>query len=187
MNQNIQHKITSSDDVHGGDGWICTCGATGMPDTSETRDAHLRAIDGSKVKKLIYLASPHSHPDANIRQERYKETLKCQNWLVSNGFWVFSPIVFSHYTTETLQYLDFSFWKEFDTEMITRMDELWVLDIEGTLSSVGVKAEIEIAVRQGKRVMIIKPFYPDYQAIEWSPEAIHLGVKLSLKEDAQTS
>lgn len=108
-------------------------------------------------KPLIYLASPHSHPKVEVREERYREALKCQNWLVSNGFWVFSPIVSSHYTTETLKYLDFSFWKEFDTEMITRCDELWVLIIDGTENSIGVKAEFEIAKLQGKKIHAIWP------------------------------
>lgn len=146
-------------------------------------------------KPLIYLCSPHSHLQAEVRQSRYEEALKCTSWLVSNGFWVYSPIVSNHNLPCNIEKnISWEYWKEFDTEMITRCDELWVLDIEGTSSSVGVKAEIEIAGLLGKRIIIIKPFYPDpdYQVIEWSPAAIHLGIKLSTKEesskeDAQTT
>lgn len=108
-------------------------------------------------KPLIYLASPHSHTSAGIRQDRYQAALECTSWLIENGFWCFSPIVHSHnLPCNSGDRISFEWWKDFDTEAITRMDEFWILIIPGTLESKGVKAEVEIAKLQGKKIMIIR-------------------------------
>jgi hypothetical protein len=109
-------------------------------------------------KPLIYLASPYSHTSTCIREDRYQAALKCTSWLIENGFWVFSPIVHSHnLPCNSGDRISFEFWEEFDTETITRMDELWVLDIPGVLESKGVRAEIEIAKLQSKKIMVVIP------------------------------
>lgn len=135
-------------------------------------------------KPLIYLASPHSHPDPKIREERYKESLKCHKWLVENGFWVFSPIVHSHHCYGVDKEQGWEYWKEFDTEMITKCDEVWVLAISGTFESVGIRAEMEIAKLQGKKIAIIAPKIwmreSDYIISEFDPS-------LWAMADAQTS
>lgn len=116
-------------------------------------------------KQLIYIASPHSHNSSFIREYRYyKEALKCTSWLVRNGFWVFSPIVHSHnldiHKSVYKGRQEWEYWKEFDTEMITRCDELWVLMIEGTKDSIGVSEEIKIARLQEK---VVKAISIDYR------------------------
>ncbi len=114
------------------------------------------------MKQLIYLASPHSHTKWEVRQERYEEALKCTTWLVRNGFWCYSPIVSSHFIHAGKDLFDdnkkgWEYWKEFDTEMIKRCDEVWVLEVKGTADSVGVKAEIEIAKSLKKSIYHIWP------------------------------
>lgn len=114
-------------------------------------------------KSLIYLASPHSHQSSSIREDRYKEALRCTTWMVSNGLWVYSPIVNNHHIGVSLldnklwheQSSGWEYWNEFDTELITRCDEMYVLMIPGTSESVGVRAEIEIAKIQGKKISAI--------------------------------
>jgi hypothetical protein len=46
--------------------------------------------------------------------------------------------------------------------MITRCDEVWVLMIPGTIDSKGVRAEIEIAKLQGKRINVIWKIPKDF-------------------------
>ncbi len=115
------------------------------------------------MKQLIYLASPHSHTSSLVRLERYEEALRCNTWLVRQGFWIYSPIVSSHYVNvlDEEGWKDnkkgWEYWKEFDTEMIKRCDELWVLEIKGTADSVGVRAEVEIAKELKKPIYHIWP------------------------------
>lgn len=115
--------------------------------------------NSNKNKKLIYLASPHSHTNSGVRQDRYQAALECTSWLIENGFWVFSPIVHSHNLpcNKMEKTISWEFWKEFDTETISRMDEVWVLIIPGWKESKGVQAEIEIGRSQGKLLMAIVP------------------------------
>lgn len=115
-------------------------------------------------KQMIYLASPHSHISSEVRQDRYQAALECTSWLISNGFWVFSPIVHDHnlLCNQNVRNINWEFWKEFDTEMITRCDEVWVLMIPGTIDSKGVRAEIEIAKLQGKRINVIWKIPKDF-------------------------
>jgi hypothetical protein len=163
IDQNVQHKITKIV-VDGFDtnSWQCTCGAICHPDVQASRQLHLDSVikrGGSLTKKLIYLASPHSHTSSGVREDRYKMALECTSWLIARGFWVFSPIVHSHNLplNKNINNIKWEFWREFDTETITRCDEVWVLDIPGTWESKGVRAEIDIAKLQGKMVFVIKP------------------------------
>lgn len=177
MTQNIQHKIiTHIDTGKPLNGWYCTCGEMGYPDTQESRDQHLSKFK-EKVKKMVYLASPHSHTSSGVQQDRYEAALKCTSWLIERGFWCFSPIVHSHnLPCNHGDKISWEFWKEFDVETITRMDELWILMIPGTTESKGVLAEIEIAKIQGKKIMTIHEVrYPlredgnyDYSVLEFT-------------------
>jgi|SRR6185369_2322934 len=108
-------------------------------------------------KKMIYLASPHSHTESSVRQDRYQEALECTSWLIENGFWVFSPIVHDHNLPCNREgNINWEFWKELDSEMVKRMDEVWVLQIlEATRYSKGVKAELELAKKLGKKIVSI--------------------------------
>lgn len=104
---------------------------------------------------LIYLASPYSHKDSNIRKERYEIALKVTADLISRGFHVFSPITYIHPIVEHLmnsknetRFTDYYLFKngeEFDTDMIRHCGFFWILMIDGWEESVGVKAETKLA------------------------------------------
>jgi len=123
------------------------------------------------MKPLIYLASPYSHASSVVREDRYNEALQCTQWLVENRFLVFSPIVHSHHVGQKISgkvdpKYGWGYWKEFDTEMITRCDEIWILVIPGVLESVGVKAEIKINDLQGKKCYLIWGYdYDNYKNV----------------------
>jgi hypothetical protein len=130
------------------------------------RDEHFREVkeNGGYLKQpLIYLASPHSHLNRLIRAQRYNNVLQATSYFISKGFWIFSPIVHSHYVGIVLEHNFnqksnvFEYWKDFDSELITKCDEMWVLCIDGCMESKGVQAEIEIARLQGKRVIFVSP------------------------------
>jgi len=47
-------------------------------------------------KPLIYLASPYSHPDPSVRQERYEAACKATAAMMRQGYHVYSPIAATH-------------------------------------------------------------------------------------------
>jgi hypothetical protein len=93
---------------------------------------------------MIYLASPYTHLDTRIMEQRYQDTLDYMEYLMSRKRWAFSPIVHCHELAKK-HYLptDYSYWKQYNFHMLTRCDELYVLGIEGWRASKGVRAELE--------------------------------------------
>ncbi len=101
---------------------------------------------------MIYLASPYSHPDPVIREERYRAACRTAAALLREGRSVFSPIAHSHPLTEYGLPADWTFWKHCDRELLERCDEVLVLLLDGWKDSVGVREEIRIAREMGKPV-----------------------------------
>lgn len=97
---------------------------------------------------MIYLASPYTHADPLIEQQRYDAAYAYTLQQIRLGVVIFSPIVYCHhfYTGGHLGG-DFSTWKDFNLEMILRSTALRVLRLKGWENSVGVNAEIDYARR----------------------------------------
>lgn len=95
---------------------------------------------------MIYLASPYSHPDSEVREERFRSVVRATALLLRVGEIVYSPICHSHPIAE-LEDLpgDFAFWERHAVHMLRRSHSLVVLALDGYESSVGVRREIEIA------------------------------------------
>ena len=122
--------------------------------------------------KLIYLASPYSHPDTNVITRRVLEVQDATARLIEAGHLIFSPIVHSHNILSSLSNPDeaatnFDFWRDYDLKMIDKCDELWILRLDGHTRSKGVHAELYHALDRGIPVKYIN--YPDlstYAAVE---------------------
>jgi len=101
---------------------------------------------------LIYLASPYSHSDKEVRKQRYEKAVEANAKLMEQGFMVYSPIVHGHaivkYWKEHEETrMGWNFWEKFDTLMVRKSDAFFVLAIDGWIQSVGVTNELEIAKR----------------------------------------
>ena len=100
--------------------------------------------------KLVYLASPYTHPDAKVREERFKAAQDAATRLLKKGVFAFSPIAYNH-----PMHLDFNlptdwnFWKPYDIAFLERCSEVLVLQLDGWDQSVGVAAEVEFARETG--------------------------------------
>jgi hypothetical protein len=105
---------------------------------------------------MIYLASPYTHPDPKIVEERYIKTLKVMSILLNNGQFVFSPIVHCH-TIATNYGLktDYLFWKEYNEHFMNLSTELIVLKLHDWQNSKGVAHEIDYMTNQGKSIIYI--------------------------------
>jgi len=106
---------------------------------------------------VIYLASPYSHINRVIRQQRFEEACRIAATLIQEGHIVFCPVAYSH-TLATIGKLpgDWGFWEKFDMEFLLRSDKLVVAQMDGWRESVGVSREIEIARENGIPVEFLK-------------------------------
>ncbi len=98
--------------------------------------------------KLVYLASPYSHPDPFIRAERYGQVVLAAASMMAQGYVVFSPIAHSHHVGAYLPdgtAMDHDFWMRQDLPILDRCDLLAVLMLPGWDQSRGVCAEVAFA------------------------------------------
>lgn len=101
---------------------------------------------------MIYLASPYSHSNQDIRNMRYYDACYATAALMDQGKFVFSPIVNSHPLTNFGLPDGWDYWQQFDATMIGKCDELIVLKLEGWKQSRGIKNELKIAKFLGKPI-----------------------------------
>jgi hypothetical protein len=107
---------------------------------------------------MIYLASPYSHNDPAVRQERYEQVCKVAAQLMTSGTRVFSPIAHSHHIAEHIPAaIGFDFWQGFDFEMLETCSLMLILTLDGWSSSVGIQAEIVRARSLGIPIMHLSP------------------------------
>jgi len=106
---------------------------------------------------MIYLASPYSHPDRRVREERFRVACQAAARLMRNGEVVFSPIAHGYCIAQHGLPTDRRFWERHDREQLTRCDEVVVLMLDGWQESEGVLAEIRIAKELGKPVRYLEP------------------------------
>ncbi|GIW90181.1 MAG: hypothetical protein KatS3mg109_0613 [Pirellulaceae bacterium] len=106
---------------------------------------------------LVYLASPYSHADPQVRQARYQAACRAAAWLIGQGHLVFSPIAHSHGITQHGLPVDWDFWEEHDRRMLVACDRVVVLMLPGWRESLGVQAEVAIARELGKPLAYLSP------------------------------
>lgn len=96
--------------------------------------------------ELTYLAIPYSHPDASVREKRFKLANKFSSILMSRGKFVYSPISHTHpMSIENNLPTHWEFWEALDTVYLKASKELIVATVDGWKQSKGVNAEIRIA------------------------------------------
>lgn len=111
-----------------------------------------------KNRKLYYLASPYSHDDPDIREERYLVVQKAAIDLMMENVWAFSPITYNHPMLPIRQFpTSFDFWEEYDKAFIDHSTGLIVLMMDGWKESIGVTEEIRYAEELGIPVYYIEP------------------------------
>lgn len=97
---------------------------------------------------MIYLASPYSHSDPAVMQQRYEAMVQVVNHFYRQNIRVYSPIVHNH-PVAVLGGLPrtWEFWEGIDLDMLARCDEFCVIQLPGWETSKGVAAELEFAKR----------------------------------------
>ncbi len=99
---------------------------------------------------MIYLASPYSHPDPFVREERYLRAMKVLHGLLKDRIWTFSPIVHCHELKKIVDLpFEHEFWLDYDCHILKLCTKLLVLRIEGWETSRGLKMEMDFANANG--------------------------------------
>ena len=111
---------------------------------------------------MIYLASPYTHPNPEIREQRFEAVCRVAAELMRRREIIFSPIAHSHSIAAFGLPTHWEFWEMVDREHLKRCDELAVLMLEGWKTSRGVQAEIRIAAELGKPVRYLEPETTDH-------------------------
>lgn len=106
---------------------------------------------------MIYLASPYSHPDAAIREERFHAACRAAAQLMRTGNAVYAPICHSHPIARFGLPTEWSFWEATDREHLARCTEVVVLLIDGWQESEGIQREIRIAKGLRKPLRYLDP------------------------------
>lgn len=100
---------------------------------------------------LIYLASPYSHEDPAIREQRYNNVLNITKELLERGFYVYSPIVHNHNIVKLMnnriEETAWDFWEKYDISFLRKCDTLWIFMDDGWKESKGIKEEYLVARR----------------------------------------
>ena len=110
---------------------------------------------------LIYLASPYSSPDPDVRERRFHAACDATVYLIKNGFCVFSPIVHSHpLAWSGLPWGDHDLWRDQDAPFLAACQRMIVLMLPGWQESEGVQDEIRDYQAAGKLI----------EYIEWPPK-----------------
>lgn len=102
---------------------------------------------------MIYLASPYTHKDPWVMEERYQRTMQSLSWLLAHKEWAYSPIVMCHRLANIAKLpVDHEFWLEFDHKMIETLPRFMILRIDGWETSKGVTIEKAFAESLGRRI-----------------------------------
>jgi hypothetical protein len=112
------------------------------------------------MSKLIYLASPYSHPEDSVRHENYLIVTKIAADLVSRGYVAISPITYGHMLLEHAKMpTDWEFWENFCITLLKKCEKIIVCNnMVGWDKSRGVSAEIEFAKNNGIEIeYLVKP------------------------------
>lgn len=108
---------------------------------------------------MIYLASPYSHPDESVRQERFKLACMAAAALLRRGHRVFCPIAHSHPIAVIggIDPLDYPLWARQDAGFLREARALVVLTIDGWRESRGVSEELAYARQRNKPIGYMSP------------------------------
>jgi hypothetical protein len=96
---------------------------------------------------ILYLASPYTDPDSQVREARYQAVTSVAAQLVLQGRVVFSPLTMTHPIDKLIAGLEGTlgsdYWIKFDEQFMACCSDMAVLMLDGWDRSLGVRREIE--------------------------------------------
>lgn len=97
---------------------------------------------------FVYLASPYTHQDPEVRAQRFDRVCREAGRMMAAGEAVFCPIAHSHPIELALPGIEgFDFWMRQDVPILRHASRMVVLMLDGWSESKGVAHEIDVAER----------------------------------------
>ena len=111
------------------------------------------------MTELLYLACPYSHPDPEVRRQRFHTANKAAALLIAHGYSVFSPISHSHPIAEdsNLNPNDPDLWTRIDLDILQHCTRLLVLKLPGCDESFGIVRETQFASSHNIPIAFVNP------------------------------
>lgn len=109
-------------------------------------------------KGLIYLASPYSHSDPRVREERFKGACLAASILMHEGLYIFSPIAHTHSIVShgSLPH-GWEYWAGYDRCILSKCSLMIILMLADWEKSAGIVGETEICRKAGITVNYVMP------------------------------
>lgn len=107
---------------------------------------------------MLYLSTPYSSPDAQIRADRVARVRREMAQLMAIGHIVICPVAMNHEAIELLAARggpSGDYWRQLESALITVCRELVVLAVPGWRESRGVQREIALFEKQSKPVRFV--------------------------------
>lgn len=133
---------------------------------------------------MIYLATPYSHPDPQVRHERFFAAVTEAAERTARGVLCYSPIAHSHHIAQLLSVIphdleadpgSFDAWRNHSLDMLRRCDSMEVVMMDGWRESIGIAGEIQYAEANGIIVEYAEPLPEEWltrQAMRSNPRII---------------
>lgn len=116
-------------------------------------------MDVRDLRGLVYLASPYTHRDMGVQEQRYREVCRVAGELMRAGVKVFSPIAHSHPIAQVAVLPGhWDFWQAQCIDMIERCDCVLVLMLPGWNASRGIHEEVAFAFKRGMKVWFLDEY-----------------------------
>jgi len=107
---------------------------------------------------MIYLASPYTHYQPQIRNSRFQAALRYTHLQMQMGNLIFSPIVYGHsFSTLDSNLIPFEAWTDFNDQMLLLASNIHILTLEGWKESRGISYEIGKALENSIPVSYVEP------------------------------
>jgi len=103
------------------------------------------------------MASPYSHSDQSVREQRYIDACKAAANLMARGYIIYSPIVHSHPIAKWGLPKGWDFWRKHCEAMLVVCGQLAILRLDGWHKSIGIAAEAGFATRANIPIVFIDP------------------------------
>jgi hypothetical protein len=123
-------------------------------------------------KGYVYLASPYTHDDVYVREDRFLQAVKAcayalNEWRVN----ITNSIVFTHpILTRYPMPVEWEFWARYDGVIINLCEEVWVLCVPGYTHSMGLNSEVKLGRDSGKRIRYMIPTANGYELQDECPK-----------------
>ncbi len=109
-------------------------------------------------KSIVYLAVPYSHSNDAIVEHRYRFVNKVAAKLFSDGEMVFSPISYLHALAKENELpTTWEFWQRVLETFLSLSKKLYVVKMDGWLTSTGVQAEIDFTKKNNILIVYLDP------------------------------